>query len=179
MNMKNGTWWVLIVILLLIILGLGWMLFVTPAPTDTGANATSTASGTGTNTETNSGTDGTNTGTLNSNLAALHDRVVVDAPKSGQTVFQSFTVTGKAPGGWYFEASFPIKVVDPQGNTIAQGPATALSDWMTTADVAFKADLKITNNYHGPATLVLMNDNPSGMPENQDSISIPIVIQDQ
>jgi hypothetical protein len=175
MNMKNSTWWVIIVILLLIIFGLGWLLFATPAPTDTGTAGTSTTTGTtGTNTET-----GTNTGTMNPNLAALHDRVVVDAPKSGQTVFQSFTVTGKAPGGWYFEASFPIKVVDPQGNTIAQGPATALSDWMTSEDVAFKADLKLTTDYSGPATLVLMNDNPSGMPENQDSVSIPIVIKDQ
>jgi hypothetical protein len=175
MNMKNGTWWVIIVILLLIIFGLGWLLFVTPAPTDTGTTSTSTTTGTtGTNTET-----GTDTGTMNPNLAALHDRVVVDAPKSGQTVFQSFTITGKAPGGWYFEASFPIKVVDPQGNTIAQGPATALSDWMTSEDVAFKADLKLATDYSGPATLVLMNDNPSGMPENQDSISIPIIIQDQ
>jgi hypothetical protein len=174
MNMKNGTWWVLIVVLLIIIAGMAWMLFVTPAPTDTGTTSTSTT--TGTNTETNGGTNGS---TTNPNLAALHDRVVVDAPKSGQTVFQSFTVTGKAPGGWYFEASFPIKVVDSQGNTIAQGPATALSDWMTSEDVAFKADLKLTNNYSGPATLVLMNDNPSGMPENQDSVSIPITIKDQ
>jgi hypothetical protein len=149
---------------------------VTPAPTDTGSASTSTTTGTTTGTNTETGTD---TGTMNPNLAAPHDRVVVDAPKSGQAVFQSFTVTGKAPGGWYFEASFPIKVVDPQGNIIAQGPATALSDWMTSEDVAFKADLKLTTNYSGPATLVLMNDNPSGMPENQDSISIPIVIQDQ
>lgn len=168
--MKNSTWWVIIVILFLIIAGMAWLLFATPAPTDTNTNGNATSSGQLT---------GTVTGGTGSTTGALRDRVVVDAPKSGQTVFQSFTVTGKAPGPWYFEASFPIKVVDPQGNTIAQGPATALSDWMTTEDVAFKADLKLTNNYSGPATLVLMKDNPSGMPENDDSISIPITIQDQ
>jgi hypothetical protein len=168
MNMKNGTWWVIIVILFLIIIGLAWLLFVTPTPTDNGQNATSTPGQTDTNTGTSSGTTS----------GALHDRVVVDAPKSGQTVFQSFTITGKAPGNWYFEATFPIKVVDPQGNTVASGIGNALSDWMTTEDVAFTADIKVAN-YAGPATLVLMKDNPSGLPENEDSVSIPITIKKQ
>lgn len=156
MRMKNGIWWTIIIVLLVIIVGLAWLLFTTPAPADRGGtNATSTATTTG---------------------GALHDRVVIDAPKSGQTVFKSFTATGKAPGNWYFEASFPIKVVDPQGNVVATGQATALSDWMTTADVPFKADIRI-DSYTGPATLVLMRDNPSGLPANDDSVSVPITVQ--
>lgn len=162
--MRTSSWWAIIAILVIVIAVLSWFLFMTPAPS-TSVNATSTGT---VATTTGSGAVGTTT--------ALHDRVVVDAPKRGQTVFKTFTVTGKAPGNWFFEASFPIEVLDPQGNTVATGHGNALSDWMTTADVPFKADIKIAS-YTGPATLIIMRDNPSGLPQNDDSVSIPIVIQ--
>lgn len=106
----------------------------------------------------------------------LEVRVVVDTPASGATVGQTFTVTGKAPGPWYFEASFPIEVRDSNGTVVGQGIATALSDWMTVDDVNFEADVTM-NGYTGPATLVLMRDNPSALPENDASVSIPVIIQ--
>jgi len=31
--------------------------------------------------------------------------------------------------------------------------------------------------YTGPATLILIRDNPSGLPEHDDSLPIPIVIR--
>lgn len=118
----------------------------------------------------------TATTSANESPAALHDRVVVDSPKSGESVQKKFTIAGKAPGNWFFEASFPIKVVDADNNPIGSGIASALSDWMTTADVPFKADISIAG-YTGPATIVLLRDNPSGLPENDDSFSVPIVIR--
>lgn len=154
--MRNSTWWAIIIILLAVIAAMAWILLSMPAPAGNG-NATTISTST-------------------DQTGALHDRVVIDAPKSGATVPKSFSVTGKAPGNWYFEASFPIEVLDPSGNTVATGHGEALSDWMTTADVAFKAEIQV-QSYTGPATLVLMRDNPSGLPENDDSISLPIVIQ--
>jgi hypothetical protein len=124
-------------------------------------------------TNTTSGTDTPDTSVVGTELAR---RIVIDAPKSGAVVPKAFTVTGKAPGSWYFEASFPIQIHDANNNKVGQGIATALSDWMTTGDVAFKADITI-DSYTGPATLVLIKDNPSGLPEYDDSVSIPIVIQ--
>lgn len=106
----------------------------------------------------------------------LEVRVVVDTPASGATVGQTFSVTGKAPGPWYFEASFPIEVRDANGTVVGQGIATALSDWMTVDDVNFEADVTM-NGYTGPATLVLMRDNPSALPENDGSVSMSIVVQ--
>ena len=47
---------------------------------------------------------------------------------------------------------------------------------MTTADVASKADITATG-YTGAATLVLKRDNPSGLPENDASVVVPITIQ--
>ena len=113
--------------------------------------------------------------------APLHERVVVTIPASGATVGKTFTVTGEAPGNWYFEASFPIEVRDAGNNKVGQGKvgqgiAQAQSDWMTTAQVPFKADVTVTG-YTGPVTLILMRDNPSGLPENDDSLSVPITIQ--
>lgn len=156
--MNTNAMWAIVVVLLIVILGMGYVLFATPSGT-----ATITPGGTGT---------GTGTGTLS-------DRVVIDAPKANSTVFKNFTVTGKAPGPWYFEASFPIVVRSATGSILASGIATALSDWMTTDDVPFKADIFITSSYVGDATLVLMRDNPSGLPENDDAISIPIAIHAQ
>lgn len=109
--------------------------------------------------------------------APLSSRVRVTFPKKGATVDRTFTVTGEAPGSWYSEASFPVMVQDKDGNKIGQIAALAQGEWMTNAQVPFVANLIISGTYSGPATLVLLKDNPSGMPENDDSVSFPITIR--
>ena len=109
--------------------------------------------------------------------APLSSRVIISTPAKNATLGKTFTVTGKAPGGWYFEASFPIQVRDGNNNKIASAVAQAQGDWMTTAQVPFTATITISGNYIGPATLVLLRDNPSGLPQNDDSVEIPIMIQ--
>jgi hypothetical protein len=158
--MKSGLSWIVVVLLIAVIGVLIWMLYASPVSAPTDINATSTPS-------TQNGTGGT---------GALHERVVVTAPESGQRVFENFTVTGEAPGNWFFEASFPIKVLDENGNTLVTVVATALTDWMTTEQVPFKAEVSI-DGYTGPATLVLLRDNPSGLPENDDALEVEIVIE--
>lgn len=106
----------------------------------------------------------------------LSSRVVVSAPKHGATVPGKFTITGTAPGPWYFEASFPIIVTDAGGTKIATSHAQAQGDWMTEKDVPFTASVDV-GSYHGPATVNLLKDNPSGLPENDDSTSFSIIIQ--
>ncbi len=107
----------------------------------------------------------------------LHTRVIVKSPTSGGVVGQTFAVTGEAPGNWYFEASFPIQVRDVNNEKIGQAIAQAQSDWMTTAQVPFTATITLSSSYTGPATLVLIKDNPSGLPEHDDALEIPIVVQ--
>ncbi|MDB5237894.1 MAG: hypothetical protein JWM46_164 [Candidatus Kaiserbacteria bacterium] len=151
--------WVIVVVLLVVIVVLGYFLVATPAPSS-GTQATTTTEGTGTNT---------------GNTGGISD-VTVTAPKSGATVPKSFTVTGQAPGSWFFEATFPLEVRDPSGAVVGTGHATALSDWMTTDQVPFTADITVSG-YSGPATLVLKKDNPSGLPQNDGSMTVPITIQ--
>ncbi|KND50325.1 MAG: hypothetical protein AB198_01980 [Parcubacteria bacterium C7867-003] len=104
------------------------------------------------------------------------DKIVVDMPFPGAVTGKEFEVRGKA-AGWYFEASFPVTVLDKDGKILFQGPATAQGDWMTAEFVPFKVTVKIPQTYIGPATLVLQNDNPSDMRELDQSISFPITIE--
>jgi len=103
-------------------------------------------------------------------------RIQVTTPAPGATVPPTFTVSGKAVGGWYFEANFPYEVQDANGKKIAEGPVQAQGEWMTPEFVPFTFQVTVPN-YKGKATLILHNDNASGLPENAASISIPITIQ--
>lgn len=105
------------------------------------------------------------------------DLIVVDLPFPGAVTGKEFSVVGEARGNWFFEASFPVELLDGNGNVLVQAHADAQGDWMTTAFVPFKADIKIPTSYTGLATLVLRKDNPSGLPEHEASISFPFTIE--
>jgi len=171
--MSNRVGWSVITILFIIILVLLYFLIVTPAPAPTSLVPTETTATTSVATTTDTTEPATTT--LDEN-APLHERVIVQSPRIGGSVLRQFEVTGEAPGNWYFEASFPVQVRDTQGNVLAQTYATAQSDWMTTVQVPFKANVSINYNYSGNATLILLRDNPSGLPQNDDALEVPITI---
>lgn len=106
---------------------------------------------------------------------ASADTITVSNPSAGAHLGSSFTVSGQARGTWYFEASFPIEVLDRNGNQLLQKPVQATGDWMTENFVPFTINLTVPN-YSGPATIVLHKDNPSGKPEFEASLSIPVMI---
>ncbi len=169
--MSSNIVWVIIVLFLLTVIGvLGWIIMEPPAAIQDPTVATTTQAQAPTPTPATS----TPEPTLTEPLSA---RVSITQPASGAEVGGSFTVSGKAPGNWYFEASFPIQVRDAEGNVVARTHATAQSDWMTTELVAFTATVHIEGGYKGPADLILLRDNPSGLPEHDDSTTIPIIIK--
>ena len=108
---------------------------------------------------------------------ASTDLVVVTSPPPGTTLGSTFTITGKARGTWYFEASFPLEVVSVTGTMLVQMPVQAQGEWMTTNFVPFSAQVTLPATYKGAAKIILHNDNPSGLPENEKSLTIPVVIQ--
>ena len=109
---------------------------------------------------------------------ASSDLIVVELPFPGAVTGKEFYVLGKARGNWFFEASFPIDVLDKDGKILFQTYATAQGEWMTRGFVPFKSQLiKIPETYIGPATLVLKKDNASGLPEHDASISFPFTIE--
>lgn len=103
------------------------------------------------------------------------DLITVESPLPGDTIHKDLSVIGKARGTWFFEASFPIQVLDKDGKVLSQGIAEAQSDWMTSDFVPFKATINIPDSYTGPVTLVLKKDNPSDLPEHDASISFPLI----
>lgn len=103
--------------------------------------------------------------------------IVVDTPFPGSVTGKEFSVIGRARGTWFFEASFPIELVDKDGKRIAIAVAQADGEWMTEEFVPFTAVIKAPQSYIGPATLILRKDNPSGLPEYDASISFPITVE--
>ena len=99
----------------------------------------------------------------------------VDNPKPNQTVVNPITLTGAAKSSWYFEASFPVKVLDANGKVLGQTNAQAQGDWTTGGYVQFLASVQFTAPATDAGILVLEKDNPSGLPQNADELRIPIV----
>jgi len=107
------------------------------------------------------------------------DLIRVTSPRSGETISSPFTVIGEARGNWFFEASFPVLLTDWDGKILAQGVAQAKGDWMTTDYVPFTATLMYITDaqtYSDKGTLILKKDNPSGLPENDNALEIPVHI---
>lgn len=101
--------------------------------------------------------------------------ITIENPRPNQKIGSPITITGKARGNWYFEASFPVELLDDNGNQLAIAPAQAQGDWMTTDFVPYS----VTLTFPIPATptgkLILHKDNPSGLPQNDDQLIVPVV----
>ena len=107
-------------------------------------------------------------------IAQYKDLIRVTAPLPNSRISSPLTIKGEARGNWYFEASFPVKLLDGNGNQIAIIPAQAQGEWMTRDYVPFEITL-IFNQPNAPTgTLVLEKDNPSGLPEHADEFRIPV-----
>jgi hypothetical protein len=109
-----------------------------------------------------------------SSSAAVIGDIEVNTPAPNATVASPLTVTGRARGMWYFEASFPVRLLDGNGQEIAVAPAQAQGDWMTEDFVPFQVTLTFVQPATPTGTLVLQKDNPSGLPEHDASVSVPV-----
>ena len=109
------------------------------------------------------------------NAPEKKDLIRVTNISTHDTLQSPVTVMGEARGTWYFEASFPVELLDAEDNVLAQGTAQAQSDWMTENFVPFHITLTFVPPASGTTgTLVLRKDNPSGDPLRDDALLIPI-----
>ncbi len=118
------------------------------------------------------GNGGSNTSSARSSVDQSY--VEVTSPQPNGVVTSPLTVSGRARGTWYFEASFPVRLLDGNGNEIAIAPAQAQSDWMTTEFVPFIVTLTFAAPSTDEGILVLEKDNPSGLPEHAAEVRIPV-----
>src|SRR5271170_7486472 len=89
-------------------------------------------------------------------------RVTVFSPLEGASVNSPVFVQGSVDGGgWFNEATFPVKVVDGDGTVIGQGVAQAggvPGSWMSTGTVSFSASISFTAPKFATGTIVLAKD---------------------
>jgi len=104
----------------------------------------------------------------------MGDLIRVSLPQPGRLLFSPGLVAGEARGSWYFEASFPVKLIDANGLVLVETYAQAQSDWMTEEFVPFKSRLEFKKPATETGTLILKNDNPSGDPARDKEIRIPV-----
>src|SRR3989338_5821827 len=110
---------------------------------------------------------------------AYKDLIEITSPQPNEEITSPLVVRGQARGNWYFEATFPIVLVDWDGRIIAESFAQAQGEWMKEEYVPFEGKLV----FNGPTdagpqsllgTLILRKDNPSGLPEHDDAFEIPV-----
>ena len=112
------------------------------------------------------------------NAAQKANLIRLTSPRPNSTVSSPLTITGEARGYWYFEASFPVVLVDWDGRIIAEGIESEKDNWMTEDFVPFEATLEFTVDpqvYSNRGSLILQKDNPSGLPEHDDALEVPIL----
>lgn len=135
--------------------------FVSPTSTPVTATTTATSTSTSTSGIVHFPTDNS-------------DRIRVTNISANQKIGSPLTIQGEARGNWYFEASFPVELLDGNGKRLVILPAQAIGEWMTIEFVPFSVTLTFAKPSTATGTLILRNDNPSGLPENERYISIPV-----
>jgi len=96
------------------------------------------------------------------------------SPAKNATVASPIAIIGEVPGNWSSEAQFPVRLVGSGGAVVTSTTAHVLGNWQTSELVPFSAQLTFTAALPGTGQVVLAKDNPSGLPINDDSVTIPI-----
>jgi Immunoglobulin-like domain of bacterial spore germination len=115
-------------------------------------------------------------------IDAKADLIKVTSPAGMSVVTTPLKLSGEARGGWFFEAVAPVSIVNWDGLIIAEGYVTAQGDWMTSEFVPFTGELAFVSPYKDGdpdfmkrGAIIFKKDNPSGLPENDDALEIPIL----
>ncbi len=106
--------------------------------------------------------------------AATDARVRVSTPRPNAVVSSPVEVSGEARGAWFFEADFPVRLLDAGGRELAAVPATAQGEWMTEAFVPFEATVAFERPATPTGVLVLDRSNASGLAEQAALVALPV-----
>lgn len=102
------------------------------------------------------------------------DLILAHYPQPNEIIKSPLVVTGQARGQWFFEASFPVRLLDGNGREISVGIAQAQTEWRTTNFVPFRAELKFSEPETDSGELIFEKSNPSGLPEHTQELRIPV-----
>lgn len=108
------------------------------------------------------------------NKPCINKNLILEQPKANEVVQSPLIVRGRAKL-WYFEGSFPIRLVDENDMNI-QSYVQAQDDWMTDEFVSFEGKIEFNVSATTTAWLILEKDNPSGLPEFDEQSSVPVIL---
>jgi hypothetical protein len=108
------------------------------------------------------------------NELEMLDEIIVTTPRPNQALSSPIIIEGRARGSWFFEGSLSGELVDGNNKKIGSAILTAEGEWMTDEFVHFKGDLKFNKPENGGGTLFIHKANPSGLPENNKKLTIPV-----
>jgi hypothetical protein len=111
------------------------------------------------------------------NADAKKDLIRVTSIPENKGVASPLYIAGEARGTWFFEGSFPVTLLDANGKEITRGHAESDRSWMTTDFVPFSLLLAFDPATSTAGTLILKKDNPSGLPEKDDALIIPVTFE--
>jgi hypothetical protein len=130
---------------------------------------------------------------IQAHIDSKSDLIRVELPEPMTVVTSPLTLKGEARGQWYFEGSFPITLTNWDGLIIAESYVTFVHDpedpestWMTTEFVPFEGALEFENpsfenvesdHFSKRGYLIFKKDNPSGLPEHDDALEIPVYFE--
>jgi hypothetical protein len=111
------------------------------------------------------------------NELAKSDLIRVISPLPNQKIASPLVIEGLARGPWFFEADFPVTLLDSSGNVLGRCIARTQSDWMTEEFVPFRAELEFAADAAAKGVLAFHRNNPSGLAKHDDRLTIPVVIR--
>ena len=108
------------------------------------------------------------------------ERIQIEEPARGQAVESPISLSGEVRGTWLFEATAPVVVVDWDGRIIGESYIEAEGDWMTEDFVPFTGSVSYEQElepYSASGTVIFRKSNPSGLPENDAAVEVPVVLE--
>ncbi len=104
--------------------------------------------------------------------------IYISMPHPNEVSGSPLKISGRAPGNWFFEASAPVTLTNWDGLIIGESYVQAQGEWMTTNYVPFEGEIIFPEgNLYNRGFLIFKKDNPSGLPENDDSVEMMIKIK--
>lgn len=115
-------------------------------------------------------------GSSSSSSSSAAAEAIIESPASGATIQSPVVVSGKAKGFWFFEASLPVSIEDDKGAVLVTVPAQAEGEWMTVEYVDFSVSIPFSTTAKS-GFIVVSKDNPSGDPERDASVRVPVTFK--
>ena len=110
----------------------------------------------------------------NNEVDAISDQIIVSAPLPDQLITSPLIITGEARGTWFFEANFPVSLLDSNENILVLHYAATEEEWMTEDFISFTATIEFDDPETATGFLVLDKNNPSDIREYDAQLIIPV-----